>query len=50
MNIRIDIYQGPIPLGSIETEWTEAQTPDYFISLAQAQYPDLSRIEVHCDL
>jgi hypothetical protein len=50
MNIRIDIFQAGIQLGFIETEWTDAQTPDYFMSLAQAQYPDLSRIEIHCDL
>ena len=50
MNIRIDIFQGPLQLGSIDAEWTDAQTPDYFISLVQAQYPDLQRIEIHCDL
>jgi len=50
MNIRIDIFQGPIQLGSIDAEWTDAQTSDYFISLAQAEYPDLQRIEIHCDL
>jgi len=50
MNIRIDIYQGPIQLGSIETEWSEAQTPDYFMSLALAQYSDLQRIEIHCNI
>jgi hypothetical protein len=50
MTFRLDVFQAGILLGSIDIDWTDAQTPDYFINLAQAQYPDLSRIEVHCDL
>jgi len=45
--IRIDIFQGPIQLGSIDITWEQSQTWEYFWSLASAEYPELQRIEIH---
>lgn len=47
--IRIDVFQGPQLLGSIDGFWNESQTWDFFWSLASVQYPDLQRIEIHID-
>lgn len=47
MKIRIDVYQGPLALGHIEYDWTDAKTWQDFWDIAEKQYPNLQRIELH---
>jgi hypothetical protein len=50
MNIRIDVFEGPILLGNIDYDWADAQSIDTFIAQVVAQYPNYSRFEIHYDL
>ena len=47
MLIRLIAFEGPNYLGELELDWNQAQTLDYFISLAKEQYPSGYRFEIH---
>lgn len=47
MKIRIDVFQGPMPLGHIESTWEQSQTWEHFWAIAHKEYPELQRIEIH---